>query len=87
MNRSSWKYLLIGVVVAVALSSAAPQADAHGGVAVRRLWLGLRLRRATRLLWLRLWLRLRLAMVLRLRTCVLASAVGHCRCCCGGYRR
>lgn len=29
MNRQSWKYLLIGAVMAVALSSAAPQADAH----------------------------------------------------------
>lgn len=29
MNRQSWKYLLIGSVMAIALSSAAPQADAH----------------------------------------------------------
>ena len=29
MNRTSWKCLLIGAVVAVALSSAAPQADAQ----------------------------------------------------------
>jgi hypothetical protein len=29
MNRGSWKFLLIGAVVAVALSSAAPQADAQ----------------------------------------------------------
>ena len=29
MNRPSWKCLLIGAVVAVALSSATPQADAQ----------------------------------------------------------
>jgi uncharacterized protein (TIGR03000 family) len=29
MNRQSWKYFLIGAVMAVALSSTAPQADAH----------------------------------------------------------
>lgn len=29
MNRQSWKYLLIGAVMTVALSSTAPQADAH----------------------------------------------------------
>ncbi len=31
MNRLSWKYLLMGGIVVLALAVTAPEADAHGG--------------------------------------------------------